>query len=119
LINSQKSQDQSDRLTSEAIIEETILILIAGSETTSNTTGFVFYELLNSPCTLAKLYKEVDTVKTRENRLFNHEQLKHLPYLNAVINETLRLNPASAATLNRITTEPMVLGDLVLPKNAN
>lgn len=117
LINSQRSQDKNDRLTSKAIIEETVLFLIAGSETTSNTTGFVFYELLRNPDKLAKLYEEIDTVVPREDGLFHHEQIKHLAYLNAVINETLRLDPVSAATLNRTTTSPMILGNLVLPEN--
>lgn len=117
MINSQRSQDKNDRLTSNAIIEETVLFLIAGSETTSNTTGFIFYELLRNPDKLAKLYKEIDAIDADELGLFNNEQLKHLPYLNAVINETLRLDPVSAATLNRMTYKPMVLGNLVIPEN--
>lgn len=119
LINSQRAQNKDDRLNLNAIIEETILILVAGSDTTSNTTGFLLYELLRNPKKLAKLYKEVDAIDTKQQESFNHEQLKHLPYLNAVIHETLRLNPVSVATLNRVTTEPTILGNLVLPANVN
>lgn len=117
MINSQKSQNKDDRLTSDAIIEETILFLIGGSETSSNTIGFGFYELLRCPDKLAKLYQEIDAISLNENGLFFHDQLKNLPYLNAVINETLRLDPVSASSLSRITSKPMILGEMVLPEN--
>lgn len=118
LIDRHKANNGSNGLTISSIIEETTLILVAGSETTSNSIGFAFYELLRSPEKLAKLYKEIDPIHVNEDGVFNHEHLKNLPYLNAVINETLRLNPVSVAGLNRVTFEPAtVLGDMVLPKD--
>lgn len=117
LINSQKSNDENDRLDVAEISEETVLFLIAGSETTSNTTGFAFFELLKHPDKLEKLHQEIDSVDLNEDGAFHNEQLKHLPYLNAVINETLRLDPVAAGALHRYTTQPTVLGNMVLPKN--
>ncbi|KAI8879798.1 cytochrome P450 [Backusella circina FSU 941] len=119
LINSQKAIFNEDRLTADAIISETLLILIAGSETTSNTLGFVIYQLLRCPDKLQKLYNEIDQLTLDEGqKLFTHDQLKHLPYLNGVINETLRLDVVAAGGLGRITTEKTVLGgQYVLPKD--
>jgi cytochrome P450 len=121
LIDSQKANFKEDRLTANAIISETFLILIAGSETTSNTLGFVIYQLLRCPEKLQKLYDEIDQLTLEEGqKLFTHEQLKHLPYLNGVINETLRLDVVAAGGIGRITTEKTVLGgQYVLPKDVS
>lgn len=117
LINSQNSKDKDDHLTPDAIIEETVLFLIAGSETTSNTLGFTFYELLRNPDKLKKLYEEIDALEIEDGSSFYNDQLKHLPYLNAVINETLRLDPVVASALQREAPKTTVLGNMVLPKN--
>lgn len=121
LLDSQNSKNEEDRLTSEAIIAETVLFLIAGSETTSNTIGFAFYELLNNPKTLKKLREEIDSIQMEEGQrgVFHHDQLKHLPYLNAVVNETLRLDPVAAGALQRTTDRPFALGNIVIPANVS
>lgn len=92
------------------------MFLIAGSETTSNTIGFSFFELLKYPDKLAKLYQEIDGIYFNEDGELHYEELKHLPYLNAVINETLRLDPVAAGSFDRCTTKPTVLGDMLLPE---
>lgn len=42
--------------------------------------------------------------------LFKHDQLKHLPYLNAVINETLGIDATAASGLVRMASEDIILG---------
>ncbi|KAI8340558.1 cytochrome P450 [Chlamydoabsidia padenii] len=119
LIDTQQAAHQEDRLTVDAIIAEVVLFLIAGSETTSNTTGFAIIALLQHPDKLARLQAEIDTLPLENGRMLHtHDQLKHLPYLNAVINETMRLNHIGANGLQRMTDSDMVLGGkLFVPKN--
>lgn len=120
LIDTQHASSDEDRLTAEAIANETVLFLVAGSETTSNTSGFAVIELLRHPDKLEKLRREIDALPLEDGFVFKHEQLKHLPYLNAVINETLRKNWIAAAGLERFAQQDMVLGGkLFIPKGVS
>ncbi|KAM3582090.1 hypothetical protein VKS41_005520 [Umbelopsis sp. WA50703] len=119
LIDSQKAESVEDRLAIAEMINEVTLYLVAGSETSSNTIGFTFVELLKNPETMTKLQQEIDELEIEdEQKLFQHSQLKRLPYLNAVISETMRLYPVATAGLQRKTyTDTVLAGKLAVPKN--
>lgn len=108
-----------NRMPTRDLLREVILYLLAGSDTSGNTMGFTLIELLRNPEKLKKLYEEIDALSFLEGtELFSNEQLKTLPYLNAVIQETLRILPVSGAGLQRITEGDIVLnGELALPKD--
>lgn len=108
-----------NRMPTRELLREVILYLLAGSDTSGNTMGFTLIELLRNPEKLKKLYEEIDALSFLEGtELFSNEQLKTLPYLNAVIQETLRILPVSGAGLQRITEGDIVLnGELALPKD--
>ncbi|KAG2227376.1 hypothetical protein INT45_004332, partial [Circinella minor] len=118
LIDTQQANDTEERLNNASIAQETVLFLIAGSETTSNTTGFAFIELMKNPKMFAKLRQEIDDVEFKQDqKLFTHEQLKNLPYLNAVINETLRLDAIAVGGVERMPDHDIVLDSrLFVPK---
>ncbi|KAI9497880.1 cytochrome P450 [Zychaea mexicana] len=118
LIDTQHASNSEDRLTASAIAQETVLFLTAGSETTSNSMGFVVVELMTNPQALVKLRQEVDAIDFKPgHKLLLHEQVKHLPYLNAVINETLRLDAVVVGALERVPTRDVVIdGRLFVPK---
>ncbi|KAF3936027.1 hypothetical protein ABW19_dt0206578 [Dactylella cylindrospora] len=75
-------------LTDEMIVNNMITFLIAGHETTSGTLAFTMYNLLKYPHTYKKLQEEIDRVVGRNPVSLDH--LSKLPYLNAVLRETLR-----------------------------
>ncbi|KAI8882441.1 cytochrome P450 [Backusella circina FSU 941] len=117
-INSKNAANAEDRLSDDAIIAETGLLLSSGSETTGSTLGFILIELLKNPDKLKKLCKEIDEMPLEEGqKVFPHDQLRKLPYLNGAINEGLRLHTAIAIGLPRITDKEIALSDqLTLPK---
>ncbi|KAH7360828.1 cytochrome P450 [Rhexocercosporidium sp. MPI-PUGE-AT-0058] len=68
------------------------LIIVAGSDTASTTLTRTFHLLAKQPEILKKLQIEVD--ESAETGELTVEGTRNLPYLNAVVNESLRLfNP--------------------------
>jgi cytochrome P450/NADPH-cytochrome P450 reductase len=68
---------------------------IAGHETTSGLLSFLFYYLLKNPSAYKKAQEEVDRVIGDASIKVEH--LSKLPYINAVLRETLRLQPTAPA----------------------
>jgi len=77
-------------LSDDMIINNMITFLIAGHETTSGTLSFVFYELLKSPEVLKKAQEEVDRVCGQGK--ITIDMITKLPYINAILRETLRVD---------------------------
>ncbi|KAH9976216.1 cytochrome P450 monooxygenase [Lactifluus volemus] len=88
-------------LTAEALTQ-----LIAGSDTTSNSSCAITYYLAANPDAQRKLQKELDdALQNEDDPATSFETVKNLPYLNAVINEALRLHSTSGIGLPRIVPE--------------
>ena len=60
---------------------------------TSNTVEWAMAELMRKPRLLAKVREELDAVVGRD-AIVEEAHLPQLPYLHAVLKETLRLHPA-------------------------
>jgi cytochrome P450 len=71
--------------------------IAAGSDTTAITLSAAFYYLYRNPEILAKLRAEVD----KRSDPVTFEASQTMPYLQAVINETLRMHPAVGYVLRR------------------
>ncbi|KAK7193653.1 hypothetical protein DPSP01_000204 [Paraphaeosphaeria sporulosa] len=84
-----------EKMNEESIIDNMITFLIAGHETTSGLLSFTFYYLLKSPKSYEKAQKEVDEVIGKNPITVDH--LTKLPYLNAVLRESIRLQPTAPA----------------------
>lgn len=81
--------------------------LIVGHETTAGLLSFTFYYLLKNPSALAKARQELDEVVGSSK--LTPEHLTDLPYLNAVLRESLRLSP-TAATIALAANEDTIIG---------
>lgn len=81
------------------------------TQTSRNTIGFAIIHLLEHPEVLTQLREELDDLYPRDSKaLFSHDDLKSLPYLNAVINETMRIKPVAMGGLPRQTVQDYVIG---------
>jgi len=84
-----------------------ITFLIAGHETTSGLLSFAFYYLLRNPEVYQKAQQEVDSVIGKASVTVDH--MSKVPYLTAVLRETLRLQPTAPA-INMTAKEDTTLG---------
>ncbi|KIM24606.1 hypothetical protein M408DRAFT_231551 [Serendipita vermifera MAFF 305830] len=80
----------------DLIQDELINILIAGRDTTASCITFALYLLTQHPSVLSKLSAEVHGVlgESHNNEEPDLDTLRQMPYLRAIINETLRLFPS-------------------------
>lgn len=112
-----KDPKTGERLSDESIMDNMITFLIAGHETTSGLLSFATYYLLKNPETLQRAQQEVDDVIGRNSIKLEH--MSKLPYIEAVLRETLRLSPTAPAFSVRPkpgTTEPIIIGgEYVVP----
>ncbi|KAL4925251.1 cytochrome P450 [Aspergillus undulatus] len=96
LLKAMDEKDQSAPPGDQALDEDGRLMIIAGSDTTGVALANAFYYLAKHHEVYKKLQAELDAAfpKGRSTSELNNESLRRLPYLEAVINETLRLKPA-------------------------
>ncbi|KAF5005010.1 hypothetical protein FDECE_8535 [Fusarium decemcellulare] len=74
----------------------------AGSDTTANALSSILYYLYTNPHTLQRLRDELDThVKPGQDPI-SFQDAQGIPYLQAVIKETLRLHPGVGTQLTRV-----------------
>lgn len=75
--------------------------MAAGTETTATTLAGVTWHLLKNPDKMARFQEEIRTTYPSEHDI-TIEQLQRQPYLNACIEETLRLYPPVPSALVRV-----------------
>lgn len=117
---------QRRKLDRRELQQDCMLMVVAGSDTTSNTMTFCLYELARHPEVVARLREELDHLVSDPLQPQEFDKLRDsAPLLNSCINETLRLWPPVPSGLQRTTTAPLALpdtargsqGKIVLPAN--
>ena len=86
------------------IIVHTSANVFAGSDTTAIALRAIFYHLMRNPSTMDRLVNEIDQAQ-RDGKLGDpisyKESTTHLPYLQAVIKEAMRVHPSIGLLLER------------------
>ncbi|KAL4566267.1 hypothetical protein LXL04_030380 [Taraxacum kok-saghyz] len=99
----------------DEIIRGLILVMIStGTDTSAGTLEWALSLLLNHPNSLKFAVDEIDN-KVGSSRLINDSDLPNLPYLHAIINETLRMCPAAALIPPHESTKACTVGGFVVP----
>jgi cytochrome P450 family 135 len=100
----QATHEDGSPMSDEELRDELVTLLVAGHETTANALSWAVERLCRHPQKLERLTEEV---RTGENG-----------YLEAVVQETLRLRPVISIVLRRLV-EPMEIGGRLLPAGAS
>ncbi|MBA0642882.1 hypothetical protein Goklo_027215 [Gossypium klotzschianum] len=89
------SQDESSemRLTRENIKAFILDLFVAGTDTSAVTIEWALSELINHPNIMEKARQEIDIVVGKD-KIVQESDVTNLPYLQAIVKETLRLHPA-------------------------
>lgn len=101
-------EDNGEGMHEEQIIDEILILLIAGHETTANALSFTLYLLATHP-------EEVEKLRASTVSLSLSESIRNVG-INAVINESMRLFPPAWIS-DRVSINDDAYSDFKFPKN--
>lgn len=106
------SRAEGTRLTDFSLGSQASALIVAGSGTTAVTLTYAVWAVLQHPAVQSKLEEEVAGLPES----FDDTILEKLPYLNAVLTETLRLYGSAPGALPRVTpSKGMQVNDFYIP----
>jgi cytochrome P450 len=99
------------------LIAESSVMLNAGNDTTQTSLTNTMYFLASHPHIQEKLRRALhEALPASQIPLASYEHLRHVSYLQAVIDESFRLQPPLGTGLPRITTRETVIdGEVIQP----
>ncbi|GLT64363.1 hypothetical protein SLA2020_368630 [Shorea laevis] len=111
-----QGKEEADKLTQHNVIIFILEIFLAGSETSSNTLEWAMAELLRNPESMRKVKEELNRV-VGPNKEVEESDIEELPYMQAVVKETLRLHPPGPFLIPRNAMEDTNFMGYVIPKD--
>jgi cytochrome P450 len=99
--------EDGSQMTPQQLHDETMTLFLAGHETTAQMLAWTWCALSQNPAAEARLHEELRDVLG--GRPMEAADFARLPYLQAVMNEVLRLYPP-AYIMARETIEPCAIG---------
>jgi cytochrome P450 len=102
-------------LTNDEILAQAILFFAAGYETTTTVLCFVIHQLAINPQHQTRLCDELDRAMEKNGGQINYELTMDTPYMDMVINETLRLYPPAFRT-DRVCNEDYFFNGIRIEK---
>lgn len=109
LLEVQKDPSAEVKLSRNNIKGFLLDIFMGGSDTASVAMQWIMAELINHPQIFKKLRQEINSVVGTE-RLVKESDVPNLPYLRAVIKESLRLHPSVPLILRQCTEDCKING---------
>lgn len=115
LLEISNDENAEMKLTRENIKAFILDIFVAGTDTSAITVEWALAELINHPNIFKRAREEINAV-VGKNRLVEESDIPNLPYIQAIVKETLRLHPTGPLSL-RQSTEDCRVGGYDIPAN--
>lgn len=111
------SRDKTKDIDQSHIPHILLDLFLAGTDTTSSTLEWAMAELLRNPDKMKLAQAELQEIIGKGNTIEEPDVVR-LPYLQAVVKETLRLHPAVPLLVPRKADSDVSLCGFTVPKNA-
>ncbi|XP_047312008.1 cytochrome P450 81Q32-like [Impatiens glandulifera] len=108
-------EKQPDYYTNDIIKGLLLIMILAGTDTSSVTLEWALSLLVNHPESLKKAAAEIDA-QIGQDRLLDESDLAKLPYLHGVVSETLRMFPAGPLLVPRMPSEDCKIAGFDVPR---
>ncbi len=118
--------EEFSKFDDQDLLTESVVLLVAGHETTAKTLGWAFYHLAMHPDIQQKAYEEITSVMSRHGYsdlkdITYDVTMNEFPYVKAIINETLRLSGPAALVFREVAKDVEIQYDqgkknVTLPK---
>jgi len=106
LLKENLTASEEDRLPASQVVGQMTTLIFGAMDTTSSALARILYLLASNADVQEKLRHEIRTAHASSE--FTYDALDKLPYMEAIIRETLRLHPP-ITVLHRRTTQDTVL----------
>ncbi|XP_026430014.1 cytochrome P450 76A2-like [Papaver somniferum] len=110
-------KDEPRKMSERQINLLMIELFVGSTETTTSTIEWEMTELLRNPEVMKKVNTEIKHV-TGYDRKIEESDIDNLPYLSAVIKETMRLHPSTPYLVPRTVSEDTEFMGYMIPNGA-
>ncbi|KAG9122298.1 cytochrome P450-dit2 [Ceratobasidium sp. 392] len=108
LLKANEAEDSENYISHQEMVGHMNVFVFAGHETTSTAVSRILDVLAHHPQIQVKLREEIRLYDEEHKETINHDALLELPYLDAVVRETLRLY-GPVAQLSRVNQKDTVI----------
>jgi cytochrome P450 len=115
LVTAVDTEGKGETLTIREVRDQLVTLFLAGHETTAHTLTWAFYALAKTPDVEKRLHEEIDRVL--DGRPPQVADLEKLPYVEQVVNETLRMYPPVYG-IGRRASEDVSIGEFHVPRGS-
>ncbi|CAF1199150.1 unnamed protein product [Didymodactylos carnosus] len=109
-LNEDVGGDYKQGLTCEELLDEILLSIVAGFETTSTVLAWFIFHMSKYPAIQEKIKEELKLHNVTKKTSLTNELLDKLEYIDCVLKEVLRFSPIMDGTLRTLVEDDQIDG---------